>query len=443
MPQAHQKSPATEQGLSANSGTDNPDNDSGDSHTVEAGSSPYSLPASSLEPSNQPAAQNQISASNYIERSDQSSLSAHTSVNDPGRQTSEQALNISPPQDSTKAISQPSDHASAFAAQSRPFDQAIDSESQIPGDKSYDERAANEENSEALRDLLRPATEAHAPPVPNDPGATSQVAWSHGAPAVSTHHGADADDQPMTASFAHSQPDAPSIPSLANPTSLSADSVPSIPPHIPNPWPRPAFANETSTVVDTGAPGTSLPVTNELPAPPGLSVESGLTQLATPSDPPPFAIGGLSSEVVSPADGNLEFRDSKWGPEIQRQYDSFLQFEEDYVKKGDWTKFPANSRLFVGMWSFKDSQEVRDQLTPYPGNLSSEKITKRDLFHVFHKHGQIAQISIKTAFGFVQFVDAHDASEAKRKAQGMVIRGKKISMCSRLALEPLAKMLTI
>ncbi len=64
-----------------------------------------------------------------------------------------------------------------------------------------------------------------------------------------------------------------------------------------------------------------------------------------------------------------------------------------YVTEGVWDKFPLHSRLFVG-------------------NLPTEKVTKRDLFHIFHKYGQLAQISIKQAYGFVQFLQAADCQAA-------------------------------
>lgn len=60
------------------------------------------------------------------------------------------------------------------------------------------------------------------------------------------------------------------------------------------------------------------------------------------------------------------------------------------------------------------------------GNLSSEKVTKRDIFHVFHHYGDLAQISIKQAYGFVQFVRAEDCKKALDGEQGKQIREKRI-----------------
>ncbi len=61
-----------------------------------------------------------------------------------------------------------------------------------------------------------------------------------------------------------------------------------------------------------------------------------------------------------------------------------------------------------------------------PGNLPTEKVTKRDIFHLFHKHGKLAQISIKQAYGFVQFLDSGACQRALQIEQGVQIRGRKM-----------------
>ena len=98
-----------------------------------------------------------------------------------------------------------------------------------------------------------------------------------------------------------------------------------------------------------------------------------------------------------------------WSPRTQILYDSFLEDERRYVTDGIWDKFPAGSRLFVG-------------------NLPSEKVTKRDIFHIFHKHGRLAQISIKQAYGFVQYLEASSCHAALQVEQGVEIRGRKIHL---------------
>ncbi|KAA8566610.1 hypothetical protein EYC84_009155 [Monilinia fructicola] len=94
---------------------------------------------------------------------------------------------------------------------------------------------------------------------------------------------------------------------------------------------------------------------------------------------------------------------------FRKKYDEFLDRERTYVTEGLWERFPKGSRLFIG-------------------NLPSEKLTKRDLFHVFHKYGELAQISIKQAFGFVQFHDAAACFKALEMEQGKEVRGRKMHL---------------
>jgi len=138
----------------------------------------------------------------------------------------------------------------------------------------------------------------------------------------------------------------------------------------------------------TNAPGTSGPVSAT------LSEASQTTRL---SHPPPDAARPPES-VERP-----------WSPRTQALYDQFLQDERRYVTEGIWDKFPAGSRLFVG-------------------NLPSEKVTKRDLFHTFYKHGRLAQISIKQAYGFIQYLDAVACQDALQAEQGVEIRGRKVHL---------------
>lgn len=101
--------------------------------------------------------------------------------------------------------------------------------------------------------------------------------------------------------------------------------------------------------------------------------------------------------------------DQPWTQDIQRKYDHFLDEERRYVNEAKWDQFPLGSRLFVG-------------------NLSSEKVTKRDIFHVFHSYGDLAQVSIKQAYGFVQFLKADDCARALVSEQGRQISDKRIHL---------------
>jgi len=99
--------------------------------------------------------------------------------------------------------------------------------------------------------------------------------------------------------------------------------------------------------------------------------------------------------------------DYQWTRELQKQYEAFLADERQNVSDGVWDRFPEGSRLFIG-------------------NLVTEKVSKRDVFHLFHKYGKIAQISIKQAYGFVQFYEVSSCSAALAREQGQELRGRKI-----------------
>ncbi|KAJ5434533.1 Nucleotide-binding alpha-beta plait [Penicillium cf. griseofulvum] len=114
--------------------------------------------------------------------------------------------------------------------------------------------------------------------------------------------------------------------------------------------------------------------------------------------------------------------DAPWGPEVQKKYDEFLHDERIYVTEGLWDRFPMGSRLFVGQYCVRLYQLfVYLMGFPCAGNLPTERVTKRDMFHIFHKYGKLAQISIKQAYGFIQFLEASSCHAALGVEQGAII----------------------
>jgi hypothetical protein len=114
--------------------------------------------------------------------------------------------------------------------------------------------------------------------------------------------------------------------------------------------------------------------------------------------------------------------DIRWPPEVNKKYEEFLDQERKFVTEGQWDQFPMGSRLFIG----KTMAPIeRAQLTR-AGNLPTEKVTKRDIFHRFYRHGRLAQISIKQAYGFVQFLDSESCRRALDAEQGQAVRGRKM-----------------
>lgn len=206
-------------------------------------------------------------------------------------------------------------------------------------------------------------------------------------------------------------------PASAQPPSAVASQPSSALPTNPNLPPKPPAQEKPSNLPhfppgsdprnyhphnDSGAsvPTSTLPNlnTNGLP-PPSHAYQhphSATAQAAT------SAVGQYSSAAQ-------DDEDAPFDPPIQALYDQFIQFERQNVHDGQWDKFPMGSRLFVG-------------------NLSTEKVQKRDVFRKFYKYGQLAQISLKQAYGFVQFMDATACATALASEQATKIRGREIHL---------------
>lgn len=172
-----------------------------------------------------------------------------------------------------------------------------------------------------------------------------------------------------------------------------------------------------------GANGLPPPplATFQQPAPkPGQLQCSPLTQQVRQKDG-----SGKNTEKSA---GALEDEDDEvpWDVEAERKYAQFLREEAIYVSEGLWDRFPQGSRLFVGIGPISTLAVVHCMLTATIGNLYTEKVTKRDLFYKFHKHGDLAQVSIKNAYGFIQYLDAFCCSQALQAEQGQIIRGRKM-----------------
>ncbi|KAL1854248.1 nuclear polyadenylated RNA-binding protein 3 [Paecilomyces lecythidis] len=165
----------------------------------------------------------------------------------------------------------------------------------------------------------------------------------------------------------------------------------------------------SSAVAAPGAPGTSSGA-SDLPPPPVATFQQSQSATVSPQQSPPSNQSSQKGVRVDRHTGKPQPEDeAPWGPEVQKKYDEFLHDERVYVTEGLWDRFPPGSRLFVG-------------------NLPTERVTKRDLFHLFHKYGKLAQISIKQAYGFIQFLDSGACYQALQAEQGGIVRGRKIHL---------------
>lgn len=66
-------------------------------------------------------------------------------------------------------------------------------------------------------------------------------------------------------------------------------------------------------------------------------------------------------------------------------------------------------------------------LTCNIGNLSCERVSKREVFDVFSKFGRLAQISLKNAYGFVQYHTIEEGLAAIRGCRDIELGGRAIS----------------
>ena len=66
-------------------------------------------------------------------------------------------------------------------------------------------------------------------------------------------------------------------------------------------------------------------------------------------------------------------------------------------------------------------------LTCNVGNLSCERVSKREVFDVFSKFGRLAQISLKNAYGFVQYHTIEEGMAAIQGCRDIELGGRAIS----------------
>ncbi|KAK0713089.1 hypothetical protein B0T26DRAFT_648465 [Lasiosphaeria miniovina] len=158
-------------------------------------------------------------------------------------------------------------------------------------------------------------------------------------------------------------------------------------------------ATPHGTFQTIGAPGTTSEPVSSLPLPPPTSLNGSHAQ--------PDA--SLSSATPVPATGDGAAGNLHSVSEQQQAWEDFQADEKRYTSEAKWERFPENSRIFIG-------------------NLSSERVSKREVFDVFHNYGRLAQISLKNAYGFVQYHTRNEGQTAMENAQGIELGGRKIHL---------------
>lgn len=182
---------------------------------------------------------------------------------------------------------------------------------------------------------------------------------------------------------------------------------------------------------------------------PGLRVPASDAQTSLP--PPPSAAlssnaGPIPSMAASPLyhhPNSFQYPGAEARPhpqsvtttiDSQRAYDAFVAEERRFMSEAKWDRFPDGSRIFIGSPSSAVGGSRRSAHVFTTGNLSSEKVSKRDIFDLFHQYGRLAQISLKSAYGFVQYHTVDDAQRAMDHLQGVEIKGRNIRACSLFVL---------
>ncbi|OAQ99631.1 hypothetical protein LLEC1_06755 [Akanthomyces lecanii] len=203
-----------------------------------------------------------------------------------------------------------------------------------------------------------------------------------------------ADKSHVTANPAAAHPDSQPATTNGDAIPTTAASTSSLPPRPPILQPAAHLHSQTSLQASlqtpqatSGAPGT-------------------LTEHAGSLHPPPQAGNGNSAPssiypVSTPA--------TQAHDEHQHLWDQFMADERQYMSEAKWDRFPEGSRLFIG-------------------NLSSDKVSKRDVFDIFHRYGRLAQISLKSAYGFVQYHTVAEGNRAVQNLEGIEIKGRRIHL---------------
>ncbi|KAK8441788.1 nuclear polyadenylated RNA-binding protein 3 [Candidozyma auris] len=96
-------------------------------------------------------------------------------------------------------------------------------------------------------------------------------------------------------------------------------------------------------------------------------------------------------------------------PEEEKAYQKYLQAEKKYSDKKLLDSFPENSRLFIG-------------------NLSTNTLTKQDIFRICRPYGDVFHIMLKAGYGFVQFETAEQCAACIEGESGVPLHGRYIRL---------------
>lgn len=331
--------------------------------------------------------------------SDVSHVAADSSASAPGAQNPSVST-LQPeavPEPASAAPSQPGD---AQAAPIPPVAQPT-----LPGADPSKQESENS-SSVDIQQLVADLTAHPAEPRPGNPDPTPASASPANVPAASSNPFSPTTSAPssnitttatttIALPLSSSLPPRPPQPQVAPQSYASQHHPPGTNSNVSGSTGVPPAPGQPSSFAIAGAPGTSTEALGTLPPPPATAMN------------PSAAAASINPSYASNPPGHPV--DRAHDADYQHQWDQFMADERQYMSEAKWDRFPEGSRIFIG-------------------NLSSDKVSKRDVFDIFHRFGRLAQISLKSAYGFVQYHTVEEGHSALENLQGMEVKGRRIHL---------------
>ncbi|KAF4481579.1 RNA-binding [Fusarium agapanthi] len=315
----------------------------------------------------------------------------------------ESSLSAQPGQSATSTTSNASSEAQAAGVANTFTSQPSNQQTSSPSTaKPGASNAASSASPSA--DIQHLVADLTAPSNPN----------THYAPSVLGEHSLESAIPSSAFSSSASLPPRPPLSQTVPQTYASQHHPPSINASIPSNLAAPPTPGQPSTYVATGAPAAVPDALGEFPVllGSGLQAPVAITSMNAPPYPPKPALYNTDQAQDS---------------EYERQWNQFLADENQYIAEAKWDRFPEGSRIFIGTRSASGASKNGAHIFA-TGNLSSDKVSKQDVFDLFHRFGRIAQISLKSAYGFVQYHSIEEGQRAMDNLQGIEIKGRRIHL---------------
>lgn len=266
--------------------------------------------------------------------------------------------------------------------------------------------------SPPLSSINEPRVDDEPTPVPLVPAAAASSANLETTPAGLSSQSTDI--QRLVADLtAHDGPSA-SAAKAGQPASSTLPPATSLPPRPPVP--------QAGSQSYSSQPSISASVA--VPSAPGQS-STYVAASDAPGNLPAAPLAGHNVHVMPMNASSYPSRADGTQDADPRQWEQFVADERKYMSEAKWDRFPEGSRIFIGTRSASGASKNGAHIFS-TGNLSSEKVSKRDVFNLFSPYGRLAQISLKSAYGFVQYHAVEEGARALESLEGIEIKGRRI-----------------